>query len=104
MSRHSKSNKMRTNKSQIRSALRQLFLRSKERSEALKRDQYTCQCCGVKQSKKKGHEVKVEVHHKNGIVIWDQVIELISNQILCDPIELETLCKECHKKETYKKN
>ncbi len=55
---------METKKSQIRAALRLLWLRSKERAEALKRDKYTCQKCNRKQSKKIGFEFKVQVHHK----------------------------------------
>lgn len=78
--------------------LRQIWLRSAERNEALKRDKYTCQDCGVKQSKKKGFEVKVQVHHKEGIDVWDEIIELIYSQLLCDPDKLETLCPDCHDK------
>jgi 5-methylcytosine-specific restriction endonuclease McrA len=89
----------RTHKSRIRGMLRQMFLRSVERSEALKRDKYTCQKCGVKQSKAKGKEQKVEVHHKSGIDIWEEVIYMIYDELLCDIDNLETLCHECHKKE-----
>lgn len=78
--------------------LRQIFLRSAERAEALKRDKYTCCDCGIKASKKKGHEVKVQVHHKEGIDVWDEIIELIYEQLLCDPDKLETLCVDCHNK------
>ena len=80
--------------------LRQIFLRSSERNEALKRDEYTCQKCGVKQSKAAGHEQKVQVHHKKGISVWDDVIDLIYAEILCDPDDLVTLCPECHKAES----
>ena len=92
---------MRTTNSKIKASLRQLWLRSKERSEALKREQYCCERCHVKQSKKKGFEVKVEVHHKKGILNWEQVLDLIKEQLLCDPILLEVLCKDCHNKITY---
>lgn len=90
-----------TPRSRIKGMLRQIFLRSKERAEALKRDKYSCQKCGVKQSTKKGHEQKVQVHHKNGIDVWDPIIDMIYDKILCDPADLETLCPDCHKKETY---
>jgi len=87
-----------TPRSRIKGMLRQIFLKSNERAEALKRDNYTCQDCGVKQSKKKGFEVKVQVHHKEGISVWDEVIGLIYEHILCDSDKLETLCVDCHDK------
>ncbi len=88
----------RTPRSRIKGMLRQIFLRSAERGAALKRDQYTCQDCGAKQSQKKGFECKVQVHHKNGIHIWDEIIELIYKELLCDIDDLETLCVPCHDK------
>ena len=92
-----------TPSSRIRSALRQLWLRSRERAAALKRDKYSCVKCGVKQSKAKGKEVKVEVHHKNPIEdSWNFIIEDIAEYILGDVDNLEVLCKECHLK-THKK-
>lgn len=86
-----------TPRTRVKGMLRQIFLRSAERGEAIKRDKYCCQDCGVKQSKKKGFEQKVQVHHKKGIKIWNEVIELIFQDILCDPADLETLCPDCHK-------
>ncbi len=94
------SRKPTTPRSQVRSALRQLWLRSRERQAALKRDKYTCQECGVKQSKAKGREVKVEVHHVVETLDWDLLLSYIYRHLLCDPRYLETLCKECHEKET----
>ena len=91
-----------TPRSQIRSALRRLFLRSRERAAALKRDGYTCQCCGVKQSKANGREVKVEVHHKDGVVNWTEIFDCVYEHLLCDPSKMETLCKECHKTDEVK--
>lgn len=85
-----------TPRTRIKGMLRQIFLRSKERQAALKRDNYTCVDCGAKQSVKKGHEVKVQVHHKEGIHVWDQIIDLIFEHLLCTPDKLETLCVECH--------
>jgi 5-methylcytosine-specific restriction endonuclease McrA len=82
--------------------LRMLWLRSKERATAIQRDKYTCQVCGRKQSKAKGKEFKVQVHHKEGIGNWGEVIEKVYEQILPDPEKLQTLCKECHDKETHK--
>lgn len=80
----------------IRGNLRRLFLHSKERGEALKRDLYTCQRCNVKQSRKKGFEQKVQVHHKEGILNWQELIQAIRSHLLCTPEGLETLCPECH--------
>ena len=86
-----------TTKAQIVSKLRRdLWLRSKERGSALKRDNYSCVDCGVKQSKAKGYEQKVEVHHKDGIANWDAIVDAIQTHLLCDPDDLETLCPECH--------
>lgn len=86
----------RTQRSFIKNNLRRMWLMSRERAEALKRDNYSCQKCGIKQSKKKGFEVKVQVHHKKGINVWDEVIDLIYKDILCETEDLQTLCKECH--------
>jgi 5-methylcytosine-specific restriction endonuclease McrA len=90
-----------TPRSRIKGMLRQIFLKSVERQEALKRDKYTCVKCGAKQSVKKGFEVKVQVHHKKGISIWDEIIDLIYKELLCSPEHLETLCVDCHNKETH---
>lgn len=89
---------MRTPRSRIKGMLRQLWLKSGERSEALKRDGYTCVKCGKKKSVKKGFEQKVEVHHKEGILVWDEIIDLICSSLLCHPDKLETLCPGCHGK------
>ena len=91
-----KKNPEKTPRSKVRNALRMLFLRSRERGFAIKRDAYSCQKCGVKQSKARGREVSVEVHHRAGICNWDIIIDLIYQQLLCPPDGMETLCKECH--------
>lgn len=85
-----------TPSSQIRSALRQLWLRSRERQAAIKRDGYACCCCGAKQSKAKGREVAVEVHHIHGVDHWAELIEYVRKLILVDPGSLVTLCRACH--------
>jgi len=87
-----------TPRGQIVSALRRLWLRSRERSAACKREKYTCQRCGAKQSTAKGREVKIEVHHINGID-WNGIAEIIRERILVNPDNLEVVCKPCHKKE-----
>ncbi|MFN3076319.1 MAG: HNH endonuclease [Alphaproteobacteria bacterium] len=89
-----------TPNSKIKAALRMLFLRSRERGMAIKRDGYVCQRCGVKQSKAKGKEVAVEVHHKEGIANWQEVYDVIRKNLLCDPADMETLCKSCHGNES----
>ena len=86
-----------TPNSKIRSALRMLFLRSRERQAAIKRDHYSCVKCGAKQSRAKGKEVYVEVHHKWGICNWDALFEAVRLHLLCNPDFLETLCVGCHK-------
>lgn len=90
-----------TPRSRIKSALHKLFLRSRERAAALKRDGYTCCVCRAKQSRASGREIYVEVHHKNG-VRWTEIIDYIFAQLLVDPSKLETLCTDCHKKEHAK--
>lgn len=86
-----------TPRSAVRSALRRLWLRSRERQAALKRDKYTCQKCGLKQSRAKGKEAYVEVHHQRGIQNWESVIDYIFLHLLCDPKDLKTVCASCHK-------
>jgi 5-methylcytosine-specific restriction endonuclease McrA len=85
-----------TPKSQIVHALRQLWLRSRERAECLKLAKYTCARCGKKKSQKKGFEQKVEVHHKLGVENWDALVGDIRTFLLCEPDKLEALCPECH--------
>lgn len=85
-----------TPRSAVKAAIRQLWLRSRERAAALKRDGYTCVHCGKKQSTAKGREQKVEVHHLNGIQ-WENIIDYIFRHVLVDPAHLETVCPECHK-------
>jgi len=92
-----------TPNSKIRQDLRKLWLWSRERNKALKRDKYTCVKCHRKQSKKKGEEFKVEVHHTEGILNWDKLFEVIRLYLLCDSKYLETMCKECHEEEEKKR-
>lgn len=95
--------KPQTPRSQVRSALRRLWLRSRERAAALKRDGYKCQECGGKQSRAKGKEFYVEVHHTEGVLNWDTLLDYVFRHLLCDPKLLETLCKACHEKVTVVK-
>ena len=53
--------------SKITAALRMLWLRSRERSKAIKREEGCCQVCGAKgraKETKNGPKVILEVHHK----------------------------------------
>ena len=88
-----------TPRSRVKGMLRQIFLRSRERLAALQRDNYTCQKCFKKQTKKKGQEFKVQVHHKKGIDVWNDIIKMIYDQLLCNPDDLQTLCRDCHEEE-----
>ena len=83
-----------TPRSRIRSALRQVFLRSRERAAVLKEAGYSCSC-GLKQSKAKGKEVAVQVHHKTGIDNWDTIIDAVYEKLL-NKDDMEVLCKKCH--------
>jgi 5-methylcytosine-specific restriction endonuclease McrA len=85
-----------TPNSKIKAALRMLWLRSRERAKAIKRDQYTCQKCKRKQSVAKGKEFKVEVHHLEGVCNWQEIYDCIRKNLLCDPEMMETLCPDCH--------
>lgn len=84
-----------TPRSKVKAALRTLSLRSRERAAALKREKYCCQRCSKKQSKAKGREVVIEVHHLKGVK-WEKMIDLIYEELLCDPKFLEVLCFCCH--------
>lgn len=88
-----------TPNSQIKSAMRRLFLRSRERAKRLKDDKYICQKCGKKQSRAKGKEVYVECHHLDGVENWQEIYRVIRQYLLCDVKKLETLCKDCHREE-----
>jgi 5-methylcytosine-specific restriction endonuclease McrA len=79
-----------------------VWLRSRERAAAIKRDKYTCQNlgCGKKQSVAKGKEVKVQVHHIDGMN-WDALLDAVyASGLFCDPEHLITLCEDCHDKIT----
>ena len=83
-----------TPNSAIRAALRQLWMRSRERAAALKSTGYCCKECGIKQSTAKGKVVKIQVHHDPPID-WDGIIQLIRERLLDVP--QYPLCKDkCH--------
>lgn len=84
-----------TPRSVIKSALHRLWMRSRERSAALRATGYHCAACRAKQSAAKGREVRLDVHHLDGVE-WDQIVELIRRHLLVDPERLLPLCHECH--------
>jgi len=96
--------KERTPRSRVKGMLHLLFLRSRERDAAVKREQNTCQRCSRKGSTAKGKEFKIQVHHKDGIGNWNKVIDIIFEEILCHPDKLEVLCVDCHKAEHVNKS
>lgn len=82
----------------IKSAMRLLFMRSRERSSAIRRDGNTC-TCGSKGSSRKGAEVKTEVHHvKEGDINWERIYTVIREELLCSKEGMVTLCRPCHLK------
>lgn len=89
----------RTPRSIVRNRLRLLFLHSRERHTALKRDKYQCVKCGVKQSTARGHEQRVEVDHLDGVE-WEELIDLIYERLLVSPEKLQTLCESDHAEKT----
>lgn len=88
-----------TPNSRIRRALRLLWMRSRERAQALKNTGYTCAYCGAKQSAAKGKELKLDVHHLDGIQ-WNGLCDIIRERMLPDPSRLAPACKACHSKLT----
>ena len=83
-----------TPRSRIRAALRQLWLRSRERAAVLKKHDYRCANCNCKQSRAKGKKIDIQVHHVGGIDVWNEIIDLIAAKIL--EAEQVPLCKLCH--------
>ena len=85
-----------TPRSRVRAALRQLWLRSRERAACLKAAGHKCERCGVKASVAKGKEQKIEVHHREGVLNWEAVFLAVYEQLLVPPEKMECLCHSCH--------
>lgn len=83
--------------SRIMSGVRRVWGHSRERLKVLKKAKYTCCQCGSKQSRAKGKEVYVEVHHLNKIN-REKIVKVIREEMLDVPQIV--LCKSCHKIET----
>jgi predicted HNH restriction endonuclease len=90
-----------TPRSRVRSALRQVFLRSRERAACLKAAGHACERCHVKGSVAVGKEQKIHVHHRSGVGNWEKIIDLVFAELLPDPSQLEALCPACHDKEHH---
>lgn len=88
-----------TPRSRVRSALRTVWLRSRERAARLKQAGNCCERCGIKASKAKGREVSVQVHHRDGVSNWEAVIDAVYRELLVDPALLEAICETCHQAE-----
>lgn len=91
-----------TPRGRVTAALRQVWLRSRERRAAIQRESNTCEVCGKKGSTAKGREVKIEVHHLDGVA-WQAIIDKVFRELLVDPSKLAVLCKDCHD-ETHRTN
>jgi len=79
----------------IRSALRRLWLRSRERSAALRAAGYCCARCGRKASRARGRSCVIEVHHV-APVDWGLLEEAIRALLLVPHEQLIPLCRDCH--------
>lgn len=82
-----------TPRSRVKSVIRQLWLRSRERAKVLKDAEHKCVECGVKQSRAKGKEVYIQVHHDPQID-WEGIVDLIFERVLNVP--QYPLCIEHH--------
>lgn len=91
-----KKHKTQTPKHRIQSALRQLWLRSRERGAAVKRESNTCEKCGKKGSRARGREVKIHIHHIHGVK-WDKMVDYIRKELLVNPDDLTVYCDKCHR-------
>jgi hypothetical protein len=86
-----------TPRSKITNALRRVWLYSRERAQALRLQDRRCQVCGVRESKAKDKEQKIEVHHIDGIGVWKEIVDLVYAKLLVPPDKLECLCPKHHK-------
>lgn len=75
----------------IISLLRQLFLRSRERSIAVRNAHHRCEKCGVSDK-----DFRFQCHHKIKEINWDKIISVIREELLCSPEEMMYICTNCH--------
>lgn len=70
-----------------------------QRKEAIERDNFQCQDCGLGQNKhQEKHDKDLEVHHKRPLRTFDDTSE--ANKLE----NLVTLCVKCHSKREYQNN
>ena len=70
-------------------------------------DQHYVACfCKVVSARRRSSGIKTPVAgasaREAGIANWNRVIDLVFEELLCDPALLEVLCVECHDKEHAK--
>ncbi len=87
-----------TPRGRIRSALRPIILRSRERAKVMKDAGYKCSERGAKQSKAKGRVVKLVGHHDPKVDL-EPIINMIV-ELLKAP--QKPMCTECHDKIDHK--
>jgi 5-methylcytosine-specific restriction endonuclease McrA len=92
-----------TTNSIIKHSLRTLWMRSRERAAAMKETNYCCAYCGIKQSTAKGKEVRLDVHHMDGID-WSGICDFIRTRLLQTPDRLAPICRPCHDKQHEEDN
>ena len=93
-----------TPNSKIKHALRILWMRSRERGNSLKNTDYCCSMCGVKQSKAKGREVTLDVHHVEKEINWERIYRVLREELLVPAEKLAPLCRACHEKIELERN
>jgi 5-methylcytosine-specific restriction endonuclease McrA len=81
-------NMLKTPRSRITSALRRLWLYSRERAYAVKQGR-RCSMCGSKD--------KLEVHHVKPADM-DRIVDTIYEELLIGSEGLNVLCRTCHRK------
>ena len=84
--------------SRITAMCRVLWLRSRERAAAIKRESGCCQVCGAKGRAKEtcnGPKVALEVHHERP-PSWERIHKVIREELLQEPEVLTVFCKSCH--------
>ena len=88
----------RTPDAPLRSWLRRIWMKCNEKAYANKREGYCCEHCGAKNSRAKGKEVRVIIHHKK-LINWDKIFRVLRRELLVSPDQLTALCDDCHKAE-----
>jgi hypothetical protein len=93
-----------TSHAMIKAALRRyVWLRSPERTAALRSTHNHCADCDAKFTRRKGFEVLPNVHHLQAVekrthngISYNDAIDAIKHILTPDVVELAALCKGCH--------